>query len=281
MIAADRSDLNIAIVGLKPGTDSVPLPAYSSPAAFSGGEKINPEGATSDGKTVGLAVPNLFARNPDSDGARRSASGPAAPGQAARGQPTLLARAYASPTSSETLREALRTAQPVATVTAAPAATGTAPAAAITKVSGAPTARFNGRDVYMMAIQMPNLTSFSGSWLMWYSDRAAHVSGLAPIAPPLAHRKVDPKYIAELVDERKEGTVQLFCVIGKDGAVSGIETLRGFEPRLDQSAREALAKWEFYPATRQNEATRENEPVEVEVVVEIPFRVAPRAPSKR
>jgi len=34
------------------------------------------------------------------------------------------------------------------------------------RVSNAPEKRFNGRDVYMMAIQMPNLTSYSGSWLM-------------------------------------------------------------------------------------------------------------------
>ena len=48
----------------------------------------------------------------------------------------------------------------------------------------------------MMAIQMPNLTSYSGSWLMWYADRTAREAGLAPVAPPVAHRKVDPKYIA-------------------------------------------------------------------------------------
>jgi TonB family protein len=269
VIAGVRSDLNIAIVGLKPGTASVPLPAYSNPAAFSGGEKIQPEGATSDGKTAGLTVPNLFARNIDPDAARRSAAGNSA------GQPTLLARAYASPTSPETLREALRSAQPITTVSSAPAAGGAPEKATAAKVSGAPTSRFDGRDVYMMAIQMPNLTSYSGSWLMWYADRAARVTGLAPIAPPLAHRKVDPKYFSEAVDERKEGTVQLFCVIGKDGTVSNIEMLKGFDPRLDASAREALAKWEFYPAMRQNE------PVEVEVVVEIPFRVAPRLPAKR
>jgi TonB family protein len=170
------------------------------------------------------------------------------------------------------LREALRLAQPVGTTTAAPSAAG---GSEPTKVSGAPTSRFNGRDVYMMAIQMPNLSSFSGSWIMWYSDRQAHSAGLAPIAAPVAHRKVDPKYFNEAIQERKEGKVQLFCVIGKDGNISGIETLKGFDPRLDQSAREALAKWEFYPAMRQNE------PVEVEVVVEIPFRVQPRDPAKR
>ena len=253
----DLSKLSVAVVGLNPGTAAVTLPAFSNPAAFSGGAKLNPEGATSDGKTAGLTVPNLFVKNPAAETDRR-------PGKA-----DLLARAYAAPTAPETIREALRRAQPVAAipVTAMPRKDGLAGA---TRVSGAPTGRFNNREVYMMAIQMPNLSSFSGSWLMWYSDKTARGAGLAPLTPPVAHRKVDPKYFADAVEERKEGTVQLFCVIDKEGLVSGVEILKGFDPRLDQSAREALAKWEFYPATRQNEA------VEVEVVVEIPFRLAPR-----
>ena len=219
---------------------------------------MNPEGATSDGKTVGLAVPDLFVRGiaPEANKDPRK-SGP--------GKADLIARVYAAPTAPETIREALRLARPVAEVPVKVVAT-----AGATRVSSAPGSRFNNREVYMMAIQMPNLTSFSGSWLLWYSERTAQGTGLAPIAPPIAHRKVDPKYFSDAMEERKEGTVQLFCVIGKDGLVSAVELLKGFDPRLDQSAREALAKWEFYPASRQNE------PVEVEVVVEIPFRLAPR-----
>ena len=137
------------------------------------------------------------------------------------------------------------------------------------KVSSAPDRRFTGRDVYMMAIQMPNLTSYSGSWLMWYADRTAREAGLAPVAPPVAHRKVDPKYVAAAAADRIEGKVQLACVIGKDGRVSTVELVRGLDDRLNQSAEEALAKWEFTPATRHGE------PVEVDVLVEIPFRLAP------
>ena len=123
----------------------------------------------------------------------------------------------------------------------------------------------------MMAIQMPNLTSYSGSWLMWYSDRTSREAGLSPIAPPIAHRKVDPKYIAAAAADRVEGKVQLACVIGKDGRVSTVEIVKGLDARLDHSAQEALAKWEFTPASRHGE------PVEVDVLVEIPFHLAPRA----
>jgi TonB family protein len=65
--------------------------------------------------------------------------------------------------------------------------------------------------------------------------------------------------------------VQLACVIGTDGRASTVELVRGLDDRLNQSAEQALAKWEFTPATRHGE------PVEVDVLVEIPFRLAPHA----
>jgi TonB family protein len=137
------------------------------------------------------------------------------------------------------------------------------------KVSSAPDARFNGRDTYVMAIQMPNLTSYSGSWLMWYADRTARTTGLSPVAAPTPHRKVDPKYVAAAAADKVEGKVQLYCVIGKDGNVSNVEIVRGLDDRLNATAMEALAKWEFYPAVR------DGQPVDVDVLVEIPFRLGP------
>jgi TonB family protein len=150
--------------------------------------------------------------------------------------------------------------------------TGEADISGAVKVSSAPDPRFSGRDIYMMAIQMPNLTSYSGSWLMWYADRTAREAGMSPISPPVAHRKVDPKYIAAAAADKVEGRVQLACVIGTDGRVSNVELVRGLDSRLDQSAEEAMAKWEFTPATRHGE------PVTVDVLVEIPFRLAPPGP---
>ncbi len=137
------------------------------------------------------------------------------------------------------------------------------------RVSSAPDHRFNGRDVYMMAIQMSNLTSASGSWLIWYSPRSMDSTALAQLTPPVPYRKVDPKYLPSAISDHVEGKVQLFCVIGREGKVSSIELVHGADERLNQSAEEALAKWEFYPATRNGQA------VDVDVVVEIPFVLAP------
>jgi TonB family protein len=259
-LSADLKDLNLAIVSLKPAEKPPTLPASSNPGQFSAAPEIHREGADSAGGPQGITVPDLFVR-----GAPGSKPGDA--------KPSLMAEAFAAPTAASTLRQALRTTSPrISQEEPPPPPERPSSPAAATKVSGAPDPRFTGRDVYMMAIQMPNLTSYSGSWLMWYSDRMAHEAGLAPVSPPIAHRKVDPKYVAAAISDRVEGTVRLACVIGKDGKVSNVELVRGLDERLNRSAEEALAKWEFTPATRQGQ------PVDVDVLVEIPFRLQPLTP---
>jgi TonB family protein len=253
-LVANSRDLNLAVVGLNPSIAAVALPANSSPGQFSAGPRVRIDGADSAGGGKGLTVPDLYV------------------GGAKDAKPDLIAQAFAAPTAPLNMRAAARLADPHAAAPKEdPPPAGHSGAV---KVSSAPDKRFTGRDVYMMAIQMPNLTSYSGSWLMWYADRTAREAGLSPVAPPVPHRKVDPKYVAAAAADRVEGKVQLACVIGKDGRVSTVELVQGLDDRLNQTAEEALAKWEFEPATRQGV------PVEVDVLVEIPFRLAPRNPVR-
>src|SRR5215472_16932376 len=249
--APEAPDLNVAVVGLNPidkmaGT----LPSAPSPGAFSAGPVIRRDGASSEGDGKGIPIPSLFVKGPNDT------------------KPDLIAQAFQAPTSEANLQAAMRAAGPATVHTPAPSEAAL-PGGAV-RVANAPDPRFNGREVFMMAIQMPQLTSYSGSWLMWYADHTRHEAGLAPIAPPEAHRKVDPKYIASAVSERLEGRVTLACVIDRTGRVVNVELVRGFDDRLNHSAEEALAKWEFYPATRSGV------PVDVDVVVEIPFRLEPK-----
>jgi TonB family protein len=250
ILNANSRDLNLAVVGLNPSNKPAALPVNSSPGQFAAGPIVRPDGADSAGDGKGLSVPDLFVA-----GAKNA-------------RPDLIAQAFAAPTSTSNLRAAARLAEPHAP---GPPDDSQETSSGAVKVSSAPDRRFTGRDVYMMAIQMPNLTSYSGSWLMWYADRTAREAGLAPVAPPIPHRKVDPKYVAAAAADKIEGKVQLACVIGTDGRVSTVELVRGLDDRLNQSAEQALAKWEFTPATRHGE------PVEVDVLVEIPFRLAPHA----
>ncbi len=241
-VVAPPAEVTIAIAGLNPVTTPVKLPAASSPAQFAAGQTLRASGATAEGDGKGIVVPDLYAQSDDSKKLDLLAMVTAAPGSkpfVARGEATV------------------------------PTAVAPHPMAMGTRVSSAPDHRFNGRDVYMMAIQMSNLTSASGSWLIWYSPRSMDSTALAQLTPPVPFRKVDPKYAPSAISDHVEGKVQLFCVIGRKGTVSAIELVHGADERLNQSAEEALAKWEFYPATRNGQA------VEVDVLVEIPFVLAP------
>jgi TonB family protein len=121
-----------------------------------------------------------------------------------------------------------------------------------------------------MAIQMPNVTSYSGSWMVWFAEHV-FAPGAPPaiVRPPEPRHKVDPAYIRSAADQRIEGIVKLAAVIGKDGRVDRIELLSGIDNRLDESAVEALSKWLFEPALR------DGAPIEVDAVFEVPFRLAP------
>jgi TonB family protein len=244
-----RAEATLAIVGLNPAkTTEVPAPPGSRAAGFSAGPEARAEGGTGANRMALLNVPGLVV----SGGAKDT-------------QPTLVANF--SPTSKENLLAAARVAM------------GAAPKVPVEprapRVTEAPDPRFAGRVVYAIAIQMPNVTSFSGSWLVWFAEREPDpkgTSGAAPrqMRPPGVVRKVDPKYIAAAAAERVEGTVRLFGVIGKDGHVGGIALLRQLDERLDRSAQEALAKWQFTPALRDGVA------VDVDAIFEIPFHLAPR-----
>jgi TonB family protein len=241
------AETTLAIVGLNPANlTTVPPPPASRPSGFSAGPEVRNEGASASASGMELLnVPGLTVR-----------------GGAKDAQPTLTAPF--SPTSRENLLAAARVAGGVPAMRP-PAEPG------IRRVTEAPDPRFAGRVVYAVAIQMPNVTSFSGSWLVWFAERQPLPgSGAVEVRAPVPLRKVDPKYVAAAVADRVEGSVRLSAVIRKDGRVEAISLLHHLDDRLDRTAQEALAKWEFTPALRNGAA------VDVDAVFEIPFHLAPR-----
>ncbi len=132
--------------------------------------------------------------------------------------------------------------------------------------SPSPDPILRGSTVYTMAVDMPNITSFDGSWTVRFTE----LGGSSPddlLTAPVALRKVDPKYIASAAAEGVEGKVLLYAVIRRDGRVGQVRLVQGIDERLDASAVAAFAKWEFQPATKNGV------PVELEAVVQIPFRL--------
>lgn len=127
--------------------------------------------------------------------------------------------------------------------------------------------------VYTLYINMPNLTSATGSWVLNFSElRTENIPdqpGAGDVTGPQPVRKVDPKYPPSLMNAHVEGEVVLYAIIRRDGSVDSIQLMKGVEGQLDQNAMEAFARWKFRPATRNGA------PVELEAVIHIPFRAAP------
>jgi TonB family protein len=153
--------------------------------------------------------------------------------------------------------------------------TADAEGAALTapKFGMAPEKVLGSKRVYTMLVNMPNLTSISGSWILNFAElneSTAHVgyakSDAADLAGPVPLKKVDPKYPPEFRSLHVDGEVVLYAIIRKDGSVDSIQLVHSVDPRLDANAMEALAQWRFRPAEKHGE------PVDLEAVVHIPFR---------
>jgi TonB family protein len=248
--ATSLAAVNMAVVGLNPADKlTAPLPESSRSARFSAGPEVNGgSGAGPAAANAPLAISGLTVRN--------TSGQPAAPSA----NPILVARA------APTLQDAIEGAAKLAS-RSFPQQPSSAPEI---HLAPPPDRRFIGRDVYTLAVQMPNISSYVGSWIMWFAERVpAGIRGGHDLRPPNPTHKVDPKYYPAAIAERIEGKVQLAGIIRADGRVDSIRVLKGVDPRLDGSAAEALIKWVFEPARRAGV------PVEVDVVAEIPFRLAP------
>lgn len=247
--AANRTtEAALAIVSLFPTRDApVPMPQASQKAGFSAGPQPRAEGGDSSAQPSPLTVPGLMVQ-----------------GAAKDERPTLMAMLQ-PPTSPANLAAAARS------IPVAPGALVETPAP---RTAAVPDPRFAGRLVYTIAIQMPNVTSYSGSWIVWFAESEPIRDQTAPtIRAPVPLRKVDPKYVPAAADEKVEGKVRLAAVIRRDGRVERVELLQHLDNRLDQSSQEALAKWEFAPALRNGVA------IDVDAVFEIPFHIAPKVPK--
>ena len=125
---------------------------------------------------------------------------------------------------------------------------------------------FGRRAYFSLIMNMPNLTSATGSWIIRFAE-LKESTGNGRLTAPVATTKVDPAYPPEVLRDHVEGTVTLYAVIRADGTVDGIKVLDSLDSRLDANAMRALSGWHFRPGTKNGE------PVALEAVVQIPFRM--------
>jgi TonB family protein len=145
------------------------------------------------------------------------------------------------------------------------------------KLSDEERAVFGSRKFYSFSLNMPNLNSNGGSWIVRFAALkpdagSGHPSPGDPssedLSAPSATRKVDPAYPQELMRQNVGGTVILYAIIHTDGTVGNVRVLRSVEERIDRFAGDAIAKWQFQPAMKNGA------PVDVEATFSIPFRPA-------
>lgn len=82
-----------------------------------------------------------------------------------------------------------------------------------------------------------------------------------PIATP------DPQYTEQARQAKYEGTCVLAMIVGPDGKPHDIRVQRGLGMGLDQKAIEAVQRWRFEPATK------DGQPVAVQISVEVSFKL--------
>jgi len=134
---------------------------------------------------------------------------------------------------------------------------------------------FASKKVYTLNVNMPNLNSSTGSWVLNFSELnpadTHHMRQTVEVAGPVPLQKVDPQYPPTLITERVSGEVVLYAIIRRDGSVDSVQLVRGIDQQLDANAIKALRQWKFRPAAKQGT------PVELEAIVHIPFRL-PESP---
>jgi TonB family protein len=159
----------------------------------------------------------------------------------------------------------------------------------VTNLFAAERVVFGPRRFYSLTLNMPNLNSAGGSWVIHFAELSSDAnnrdsdnrdsgnqrsggsasnSTAGSLSPPSVIRKVDPAYPLQLMRENVGGTVILYAVIHANGTVGNVRVLRGVDDRLDRFACQAVAQWLFQPATKNGV------PVDVEATFVIPFRPA-------
>jgi TonB family protein len=125
---------------------------------------------------------------------------------------------------------------------------------------------FASHHVYSMNVDMANLNSVTGSWIIHFAEMPGLPRTVGSLSAPNPLRKIDPKYPQDLIQEHVQGEVILYAVIRTDGSVDSIQLVRSLDKQLDANAMQAFSQWKFHPATK------DGQPVEIEAIVHIPFQ---------
>jgi len=233
-----NANVDAAIANLDPSKNTTrTLPEGERPGQFS---KAPNQGSAATGEVVpsALTVPNLSIRDSGSKPVKVPEDKPATK--------TVLYEERVRNVPHSTLSVPLRS------------ATRTIPAAV--------DARFRGRNVYAIIIPIENMPVYSGDWIVWFADRDPQPGETPLMYAPMPFRKL------EAIDEAATGNrlrqrIQVAAIVSKNGKLNNIALVTNAGPAVERAATQDVASWEFKPATRNGI------PIDVEVVIEIPFNL--------
>lgn len=88
------------------------------------------------------------------------------------------------------------------------------------------------------------------------------------VKAPVLIKEVKPQYTRGAMERRVEGNVELIVIVQKDGTVGEeVRVTKSLDAELDQAAVDAAKQWRFRPGTK------DDKPVDVEVNLEMSFRL--------
>jgi len=126
-------------------------------------------------------------------------------------------------------------------------------------------ARFRGRNVYTIVIPMEHMPAYSGDWIMWFADRESKPGETPVVRAPIPFQKLEP--VDQTATNRTGARIQFAAILRKDGKLDGTTLVTQANPAVTRAVFEDVTAWEFRPASR------DGVPVDVDVVIEIPFRL--------
>jgi hypothetical protein len=242
-VSNGNANVDVAVANLEASKNSIrALPEGERPGQFS---KAPTQGAPASGATTpsALTVPNLSVRE-------SLVKSPKSPEEKPPAKTVLYAERVRNVPHS-TLSVALRS------------ATRTIPAAV--------DARFRGRNVYAIVIPIENMPVYAGDWIVWFAEREPKPGETPLIYAPMPFRKLEAADEGS-AGERLKQRIQVAATIGADGKLTNIALVTNATPAAEKAVSEDVASWEFKAATRNGI------PVDVEVVIEIPFNLPIRPP---
>jgi TonB family protein len=247
VVNAGNASVDIAIANLHPPDKvSIALPNGERPAQFSKAPVEGPAASGDVNRSSALTVPNLTVREDRSKSVKAAED---LPNPSLNPNPktvlyTERVRSVPASTLSVPLRPASRT------------------------IPRDVDARFQGRNVYTMVVPIENLPAYGGDWIVWFAERTPNPGDTPVVRAPVPFRKTE--IFAEAAPGAKTPRrVRIITMIAKDGRIGGVSVIGSSDPAFEEAVVRDVASWEFKPATRNGV------PVDVEVVIEIPFNLPP------